>query len=310
MIKVGISSFDLGTGPGRTIEMARQAEAHGFHRFMLVEQPLTVDSVSLCAAIAAATERIGVGTGVVNIYLRSSEMLALGAAVAAEASSGRFVLGIGPNGRAGVEALGLTWRGGRAALVDTTAVVRRYLAGTEAKVVGIQARVEPCNYFVPIVWAAVGLGTADVAAQLADGVMLYLAPEARIKVAVDRFDTTAHDAGRSGEALERSLLLPVFLHDDIAQARAAGRRWLSLYARVPHYRKMFNACGFDDVGPDSVTDDLIDAAVLAGSADHCRDRLTGLAATGLTHVDLAPLPVGEEDLASAATRVMEALRPQ
>lgn len=303
MVHVGVSSFGRRTGPRKTIELARQAESLGFHRFMLVEQPLNVDSVALCAAIAAATARIGVGTGVANVYLRSPEMLALGAVVAAEASGGRFVLGIGPNARPSVEALGITWRGGRAALIDTTAVVRSYLDGSEASV----AR---CEEAVPIVWAAVGLRTTEAAARLADGVMLYMTPEARITEALARFDTAAGEAGRAGETLERSLLLPVFLHDDMTLARAAARKWVSLYARVPHYRSMFKDSGFDDVAIESVSDGLIDAAVLAGPAEHCRDRLAGLAATGLTHVDLAPLPVGGEDLPAAGARVMEALRPR
>ncbi len=293
--------------------MAQQAEAHGFHRFMLVEQALVVDSVSLCAAIGAATQRIRIGTGVANIYLRSPEMLALAAAAAAEASNGRFLLGIGPGGRPVAERMGLTWRGTRTALADTTVVVRRYLAGGEPTDRNLSlpgANVAPCTFAVPIVWAAVGLRTAEAAAQMADGVMLYQAPEAWITAALERFDTAAHDAGRTGESLERSLLLPVFLHDDIGRARAAARRWLSFYARVPHYRSMFAASGVDEVGPEAISDELIDAAVLAGSAEHCRARLARLAQTGLTHIDLAPLPLGEESLSAAAASVMQALSPQ
>ncbi len=312
MVNLGISSFGQGTGPGATIEMAQQAEALGFHRFMLVEQALLVDSVSLCAAIGAATQRIRVGTGVANLYLRSPEMLALAAAVAAEASKGRFVLGLGPGGRPMAERVGVAWRGTHTALADTTAVVRRYLAAQDPTAGHLRlpgANLAPCAFAVPIVWAAVGLRTVEVAAELADGVMLYQAPEAWITAALDRLDTAAHDAGRTGEALERSLLLPVFLHDDIGQARAAARRWLSFYARVPHYRTMFAASGDDEVGPHSISDELIDAAVLAGSAEHCRARLTRLAKTGLTHIDLAPLPLGEEGLPVAAATVMEALSP-
>jgi len=72
---------------------------------------------------------------------------------------------------------------------------------------------------------------------------------------------------------------------------------------------MFAASGFPGAGPDAIADDLLDAIVLAGPADHCRDGLGRLAATGLTHVDLAPLPVGDETLPTAAERVLEALAP-
>jgi alkanesulfonate monooxygenase SsuD/methylene tetrahydromethanopterin reductase-like flavin-dependent oxidoreductase (luciferase family) len=301
-VRLGVSSFGYGIGPGTTIELAQHAEACGFHRFMLVESPLIRDSVSLSAAIAGATGQIGIGTGIANLYLRSAEMLALGATVAAEASQGRFVLGVGVSARPLVERLGLTWRTPGTALAETTATVRKYLAGADGKV-------PPSTHPVPIVWAAVGLGTTEAAGRLADGLMLYLATETWITTALARFDTAAQQAGRDEAPLERSLLLPVFLHEDLELARAAARQFLAIYTIAPHYRATFNASGFGDVGPESIPDELIDATVLAGPADHCRARLDRLAATGLNHIDLAPFAVGDEDPPIAAAQVMDSLRP-
>lgn len=308
---LGISSFGTGMGPADTIALAQRVEAAGFHRLMLVERVHTNDSVAQCAAIGAATERIGVGTGIANVYLRSPQMLGLATAVAAEASNGRFVLGLGPNNKAGVERLGLAWRGAVPSLVEATDAVHRVLAGTPGSV-------EPCRHPVPVAWAAVSLATAEAAGTHADGVMLYLATADRITTALARFDLAATAAGRGpagagaevGPAtLERSLLLPVFLHPDADAARAAARRFLSFYLTLPHYQTMFAASGFAGAGPDAIADDLLDAIVLAGPADHCRDGLARLAATGLTHVDLAPLPVGDESLPAAAERVLEELTP-
>lgn len=294
---LGISSFGTGLGPAATIALAQQVEAAGFHRFMLVERVHTNDSVAQCAAIGAATERIGVGTGIANVYLRSPQMLGLATAVAAEASHGRFVLGLGPNNRAGVERLGLTWRGTVPSLAEATDAVHRVLAGTPGSI-------EPCRHPVPVVWAAVSLATAEAAGTHADGVMLYLATAERITTALGRFDQAAAAAGRAEAARERSLLLPVFLHPDADAARAAARRFLSFYLTLPHYQTMFEASGFTGAGPDNIADDLLDAIVLAGPADHCRNGLAQLRAAGLTHVDLAPLPVGDETLVAAADRVL------
>lgn len=299
---LGISSFGTGLGPADTIALAQRAETVGFHRFMLVERVHTNDSVAQCAAIGAATERIGIGTGIANVYLRSPQMLGLATAVAAEASNGRFVLGLGPNNRAGVERLGLTWRGTVPSLVEATDGVHRILAGTPGSI-------EPCRHPVPVVWAAVSLATAEAAGTHADGVMLYLATADRIATALARFDEAAAAAGRADGPLERSLLLPVFLHPDADAARAAARRHLAFYLTLPHYQAMFAASGFAGAGPDNITDALLDAIVLAGPAGHCRQGIERLAATGLTHVDLAPLPVGDETLPTAAERVLEALAP-
>lgn len=300
-MKVGLSSFGNGMGPGDTLEIARQADSYGFDRFMLVEQPRGNDALGLCSAMGVATQRIGIGTGIANIYLRSDEMLALGAAVAAEASGGRFVLGIGPMTKAGVERLGGTWRGARTALAATTETVRHYLAGADGKV-------PPCKYPVPIVWASVVLGTAKAAGRVADGVMLYLAPEARIKAARERFAAGAEEAGRPTESVEHSLLMPVFLDEDLDKARDAARRHLSTYARTSHYGAMFAEVA-GEVGPDNIPDELIDAVVLAGPAEVCRARMDRLAAAGVTHLDLAPFPVGGEEMAVATARVLDTLRP-
>ncbi len=299
---LGISSFGTGLGPADTIALAQRVEAAGFHRFMLVERVHTNDSVAQCAAIGAATERIGVGTGIANVYLRSPQMLGLATAVAAEASHGRFVLGLGPNNRAGVERLGLTWRGTVPSLVEATDAVHQVLAGTPGSI-------EPCRHPVPVVWAAVSLATAGAAGIHADGVMLYLATADRITTALTRFDEAAAGAGRAEAAQERSLLLPVFLHPDADAARSAARRVLSFYLTLPHYQTMFEASGFTGAGPDNIADDLLDAIVLAGPADHCHDGLARLTATGLTHVDLAPLPVGDETLTAAADRVLGSFTP-
>ncbi|MGE4086331.1 MAG: LLM class flavin-dependent oxidoreductase [Vicinamibacterales bacterium] len=300
---LGISSFGTGprTGPAATLALARDVEAHGFARFMLVERVLSNDAMAQCAAIAAGTERIGVGTGIANVYLRHPEMLGLAAAVAAEVSDGRFVLGLGPNNQAATERAGFAWRGAREALAETTAIVRSVLDGTTG-------RAPACGRPVPVVWAAVAMETADLAGRLADGVMLYLATVARTAAVLDRFGAAAADAARADLPLERSLLLPVFLHDDVDRARAAARRFLAFYATLPHYRKLFARSGFPVVEGEELPDGLIDAVVVAGPTSTLRARLDELAGTGLTHVDLAPLPVlDDEDLPAAAARLFAAL---
>lgn len=76
---------------------------------------------------------------------------------------------------------------------------------------------------------------------------------------------------------------------------------------MAHDQKLFRVSGFAE--PASVQDDLVDAVVLVGDVATCRLRLESLAATGLTHIDLAPLPVGGRSIAESAQRVMADLGP-
>lgn len=302
-VKFGASSFGADLSGQVTVELAQRAEAAGFERFMLVERVETNDVLVQLAAVAASTSTIGLGTGIANIYLRRPAMLAAGAIAVADVSGGRLVLGLGPNNRNAVERLGLQWQSPEAALTELTAQLRSTFTGTPGALGGCG----PCRHPIPMPWAAVGLQTAAAAGRHADGVMAYLATVDRLGTVLGAVRLGAETAGRDPDQLEYSLLLPTFLDDDLQVARAAARRFLTMYAGMDHYRRMFESSGFTDVA--SVPDSLIDAVVLAGSAERCRQRLGELAEVGLTHIDLAPLPVGDRDLPASFDAVLTALRP-
>ena len=295
-VRVGVTSFGAELPTRTKVELARHAEQAGFARFLLVETVETNEAMVQLAAIAMATDHIGIGTGIANIYLRRPDMLGAAAVAVADVSEGRLVLGIGPNNRRAVEGLGLSWRPPAQALSETTARLRALFAGEAGKC-------GPATHPISIPWAAVGLGSAEAAGREADGVMGYLATASRLTAVRDRFRQGAESAGRDPDRLEFSLLLPTFLDEDLETARDAARSFLSFYTTLPHYRTMFEASGFTDVT--SVPDALIDAVVLAGPVEHCRQRLADLAAVGLTDVDLAPLPVGGRDLPASASVLFE-----
>jgi 5,10-methylenetetrahydromethanopterin reductase len=288
---IGMTAFGAELPTRTKVELARQAEQAGFARFLLVELVETNDTLVQLAAIAASTRTIGIGTGIANIHLRRPDMLGAAAVAVADVSEGRLVLGLGPNNRRAVEGLGLTWTPPARALRETTERLRALFAGETG-------RCGPSPHPIPIPWAAVGLGTAAAAGRHADGVMAYLATASRLAEVGAAFRGGAESAGRDAGTLEFSLLLPTFLDDDLGVARDAARAFLGFYAAMPHYRAMFEASGFEDVA--SVPDALVDAVVLAGPVGHCRERLAELASVGLTHVDLAPLPVGGRDLPASA----------
>ena len=295
-LRVGVTSFGAELPTRTKVSLAQQAERAGFARFLLVESVETNEAMVQLAAIAMATDSIGVGTGIANIYLRRVDMLGAAAVAVADVSAGRLVLGIGPNNRRAVQGLGLTWQPPAEALTQTTERLRALFAGEAG-------RCGPASHPIPIPWAAVGLGSATAAGRHADGVMGYLATASRLASVRDCFRRGAEPAGRDPDQLEFSLLLPTFIDEDLETARAAARSFLSFYTTLPHYRTMFEASGFTDVA--SVPDGLIDAIVLAGPVQHCRQRLADLAAVGLTDVDLAPLPVGGRDLPAAAAVLFE-----
>src|SRR5438874_12092803 len=80
----------------------RRAEAAGYDDLWSAEST-GYDGFTPLALGAAWTERMRLGTGVVNPYTRGPALLAQHAAALAEASRGRFVLGLGSSSNVIVE---------------------------------------------------------------------------------------------------------------------------------------------------------------------------------------------------------------
>ena len=144
----------------------------------------------MLAAYAAATSRIGLGTGVVPIYTRTPATMAMTAATLQEQSGGRLRLGLGVSHRAVVEG----WHGQTidkpvAEMREYVAIVRAILAGepppagekwqTSFALSGIGPYPE-----LPIYVAALSPAMLRLAGEVADGAMLWLCNPEYIRAVV------------------------------------------------------------------------------------------------------------------------------
>src|SRR5688500_4251121 len=91
-----------GLGPGDHLTLVREAERLGYDSVWAAET-YGVDPVSLLAWLAGQTERIGLGTGVLQMTGRRPVVAAMAAATIDQISGGRFRLGLGPSGPQVVE---------------------------------------------------------------------------------------------------------------------------------------------------------------------------------------------------------------
>jgi 5,10-methylenetetrahydromethanopterin reductase len=318
----GVTFWGFGIGAGAAVDLAVVAEARGFDSVFMVESVFSNDAVTTVAGMAGRTTRIIIGTGIANIYLRHPVMLAIAAATIAELSGGRLVLGLGPNNAAMIARAGLTWRDPREALRETTATVRSVFAGNGLP--GMRA-IPPAVHPIPIHWAAMALETCQAAGAHADGLMLYLCSRDRYQRAVARMRQGAEAAGRNPGSVATSVLIPVFVHDDLAIARQAAREFLVHYAGMPQYAKAFEASGFAEemdgmrkaqaagtpgAGLSALSDRLLDEVLLVGPAARCRERLAALKEAGVEWVLLGPQRVADRDLAAQAKIVLNELDPR
>ncbi len=240
--------------PGRDLPaataLARLAEQLGYHSAW-VTHGHGRDSFLVLAAYAAATTRLRVGNGVLQILPRHPVATAQAALTLAELSGNRFTLGLGISHRPMMEdMLGL-------AIADPLGTMREYVAVLRGALAG-GAHVDGTHYRVhwsaamaspppapPIYLAALSRRMLELAGEIADGVILWLSPPAYVReVAVPALERGRRRAGKTLEGFEIVCAVPLAVTGDPDAARAAFRAELVRYAALPFYRAMLETSGF------------------------------------------------------------------
>ena len=253
------------------------------------------DVLATAQLMGTATRRIQVGTWIANIYLRHSYVCAQGAALIADATGGRFILGLGVSHPPVNRALGID-------MPDPPAALRRYVSGVRAWLRGegpaTHLPQRPSARAVPLYVAAVTSSTVELAAELADGIMPFLWTAERVtrsKAWVARGRAKAPQLG----PLDVTLGLPTFIGDDLEVMRNAARQNLVLYTTFPFFQRLFRVSGFaaeaakmeQGGGMASLSDRLLDAVCLLGPLARCRERLAAFRSAGVDLPILVP-PIG------------------
>ena len=315
---LGLTLYPGGITYADVADIAKRAETGGFDGIYFVERLANNDALAAAQTAAQATSRITVGTNIVNGYNRQPFHLAAQAMAVDEISDGRLVLGIGASHPDRVKKLGLTWQPAAEYLAETTRVLRDAFAGKAADGTPIG---RTAGHEIPIHWAGVATATIEASASHADGLMMFLASEQRIRLARDLFRRAEQQAGVAAPK-PISLLTPVFLSDDLSAAYEAARSYLAFYAVMNVYLNTFASSGFADevaamraeeaLDPTSaaphLTDAMLDSIVVIGPPARCRERVAAFVEAGIDDPLLSPQAV-EGTVADAAAVLIKAFAP-
>ncbi|MBI3731922.1 MAG: LLM class flavin-dependent oxidoreductase, partial [Chloroflexi bacterium] len=113
----------------RYIALAQAAERYGFAQFWVSHDLFLRNVWVILAAVAQATQRIEIGTCIVNPYTANPAEIAMGAATLDELSNGRFNLGLGAGATDFLGWIGIPQERPLAAMRESITVLRRLLAG-------------------------------------------------------------------------------------------------------------------------------------------------------------------------------------
>jgi probable F420-dependent oxidoreductase len=285
--RLGVWTWIDTMGAEEVTDFAARIEELGYS-MLWVPEAVGRDPFSILGYLAARTSKLKLATGIANIYARDPMTMRAIQHTLAEASGGRFVLGLGVSHAPMVTGM----RGHEYGKPVTT--MRGYLESMEKAVyAGPRAAEE-----APIVLAALRQNMLRLAAEKTAGAHPYFVPP-------------EHTA-RAREILgEGPILAPeqkVLLETDASRAREVARGHMKTYLALPNYQNNLRWLGFGEEDlADGGSDRLVDAVVAWGDEKAIAERIRAHHDAGADHVCIQPFrPDGSQ---GPDLRILEALAP-
>jgi 5,10-methylenetetrahydromethanopterin reductase len=234
------------------LDYVKYAEKKGFDAVWQAESRLVRDAIVPMAAYAAVTEKIKVGSGVINNWTRNIGLLAATFLTLDDLAPNRVICGIGAWWDPLAKNVGIIRNKPLNAMRETVMVMKKLLNmervtfhGEFVHVDGIEldvvhGRREPRN--VPVYIGATGDQMMEMTGEICDGVVLNycVAPEYNLK-AMDLLDRGAKKAGKRVYDLDRPQLVVCSVDHDHDKAIDYTRELLTQYlAQQPHIAKASN----------------------------------------------------------------------
>jgi 5,10-methylenetetrahydromethanopterin reductase len=231
------------------LDYVRYAEQRGFEAVWQAESRLVRDAIVPMAAYAAVTERLKVGSGVINNWTRNIGLLASTFLTLDDLAPDRIICGIGAWWDPLARNVGIDRRKPLAAMKETVLILRRLLAmervtfhGEFVHVDGIEldvvhGRREPRH--VPIMIGATGDQMMELTGEIADGAVLnYCVPPQYNDRALELLEKGAQKAGRKLQDIDKPQLVVCSVDTDHERAIDTTRELLTQYlAQQPHIAK-------------------------------------------------------------------------
>lgn len=292
--------------PKDALAAIERAEARGVPAVWSTVGGAAADAVTLFAAAAVRTARVGLGTSIVPTYPIHPIKLVSQALVLADLAPGRFRLGVGPSHRPTIEgAFGLPMGKPLDHLREYVAVLRDLLWEGRSAFTGEYYRVQaeiPAGVApprVPILISALRSNAFHLAGEIADGAISWICPvDYLVGTALPALRAGARAAARPVPALVGHV--PVALHTDRGLVRDTAREQFAPYARLPFYRNMFADAGFPIGADNTLPDALLDTLIVSGDAAAVRDRLAAIQAAGVDDLLITQVPIQDAAAEEAA----------
>ncbi len=300
------------------MELTKHAESSGFEAVWQADSRLVRDAVVPMAAFAAKTEKIKIGSGVVDCWTRNPARLASTFSTLDDLAPGRIILGIGAWWDPLASKVGIDRKKPLTVMREVVTSVRALLAdetvtfsgdfveldGVELDYVYQERRPKE----VPIYIGATGMKMMELSGEIADGVVLnYLVSPEYNKRAMEHLEIGASKAGRSIDEIDRPQLVVCSLAENRKEALDAARLMVTQYlGQQPHIMKASGVPEelLEEIGQvltwpatheqveaasKLVPDEVVQMICAAGTPDEVREKVAQYIEDGCTCPILYPL---------------------
>lgn len=340
------TTVELSTAGRDTVEFVVEAEKLGLD-VCWVAEAWGAGGPSALGYLAARTERMLLGSGVLQLGIRSPVAVAQIAITLSNLSCGRFLLGLGASGPQVIEGLhGVSFARPLARMRETVDIVRQAFAGGKISYSGNEFQIPrpggeavPMRlstrpeHAIPIYLAALSPAMLRLTGQIADGWLgTSFVPEGAAGAYFAHLDSGLAAAGRTRADIDICQGAEVAFAKDQDQLRGmvAGRKKELAFslggmgsASTNYYNRAYSRQGWADVAAAvrehwqrgdrdravaSITDEMVLATTLIGTEDMVRARLGVWRHAGVNTVRLYPAGGTLDAKLSTLGRAIELVR--
>jgi F420-dependent oxidoreductase-like protein len=337
-MRLGLNLGYWGAGDdSRNLELAKEADRLGF-AVAWVAEAYGSDAPTVLSWVAAQTERMDVGSAILQIPARQPTMAAMTAATLDTLSGGRFRLGLGVSGPQVSEG----WYGVRfdkplARTREYVEIVRQALRRERVSYAGkhftlplpdgpgkpLKLTVHPVRERIPIYLASIGPRNLRLTGEVADGwLAIFYSPE-HGRESLELIREGRELAGRTMDGFDVVPTTPLVVGDDWQAAADRVRPYAALYVggmgsrEQNFYNNLACRMGFEAEAAEvqnrylekdyaaaaaAVPLGFLDQTSLLGPPERIADGMRALAESGVTTLTVSPI-LQDLDESRAALRV-------
>ena len=286
------------------IDSVLEAERAGVKAAWLTSGGDAGDALTALAVAASQTDRIKLGTSIMQTWSRHPITAARQAQTIDAVAPGRLRLGVGPGHlQAMQETFGAGFEAPLGHLTEYVKVLKGLLEEGEIDFQGEQIVAKatlPAPTNVAVMASALRPRSFEMCGEEGIGAISWVCPHPYVRdIALPAMRAAAEVSG--GDKPPLVAHAAVCVTDDVAGARQGVRDQLGYFPHIPFYARMFEASGFAGSEESGWTDDMVDSVLLAGDEETVALKIREMFEWGADEILGSVVTVGDEAESRART---------